>query len=210
MPASKRFISFEGTEGSGKSTQASLLAEYLRKKGYDVILTAEPGGTRIGKKIRELLLEPENHMDPLTELLLYYADRAQHIREVIEPALERGSFVITDRFADSTVAYQGFARGVDLNIINPLNEMVVRHSKPSLTFLLDIDAEEGLRRNRQAQKEDRFELEAIEFHNRVRSGYLEIAEDDPARVRVIDASAGKEDITMKIIEIVEKIWPSKT
>ncbi|MDO8281941.1 MAG: dTMP kinase [Thermodesulfovibrionia bacterium] len=210
MSASKKFISFEGTEGSGKSTQASLLAEHLRKQGHDVILTAEPGGTRIGQKIRKLLLEPENHMDPLTELLLYYADRAQHIREVIDPALEKGSFVITDRFADSTVAYQGFARGVDLNIINPLNQMVVGHSKPSLTFILDIDVEEGLRRNRQAQKEDRFELEAIEFHNRVRSGYLEIAEDEPERVRVIDASSGQEDIRMKIIEIVEKIWPSKT
>lgn len=210
MSEIKKFISFEGTEGSGKSTQASLLAEYLRKHGHDVVLTAEPGGTRIGQKIRKLLLDPENHMDPLTELLLYYADRAQHIREVIDPALEKGSFVITDRYADSTVAYQGFARGLDLNIINPLNELVVRHSKPSLTLILDIDAEEGLRRNRQAQKEDRFELEAVEFHNRVRSGYQEIAEDHPERVSVIDASSGQEDIAVKIIDIVEKIWPSKT
>lgn len=206
MSASNRFISFEGTEGTGKSTQVSLLAKHLKSKEYDVLSTAEPGGTRIGQQIRELLLEPANHMDPLTELLLYHADRVQHIREVIDPALEKGYFVITDRFADSTVAYQGYARGLDLKIISTLNEMVVRESKPSLTFVLDIDVEEGLRRNRQARKEDRFELETVEFHNRVRNGYMQIAESDPERVKIIDASGSVVEISKQIIGIVEEKW----
>ncbi len=207
MSAGNRFISFEGTEGSGKSTQASLLAEHLRKKGKDVLLTAEPGGTGIGKKIRELLLEPENHMDPLAELLLYYADRAQHIKEKINPALADGYFVITDRFTDSTIAYQGYARGLDLSIINALNTVVVGTSIPSLTLFLDINVEEGLRRNREAQKEDRFELEAVEFHNSVRDGFITIAETEPERVKIINASLDKLSINRQIIEIVEKIWP---
>jgi dTMP kinase len=206
MPASNRFISFEGTEGTGKSTQVSMLTEYLKDKGLDVVTTAEPGGTVTGQKIRKLLLEPDSDIDPLAELLLYYADRAQHIREVIDPALDKGSIVITDRFTDSTVAYQGYARGLDLNIIKTLNNLVVGTTNPSLTLILDIDIEEGLRRNREAQKEDRFELETIEFHNRVRNGYIQIAEDDPGRVKVIDASGSPEDVSKKILETVEGKW----
>lgn len=202
----KRFISFEGIEGSGKTTQARLLADYLRGKGHAVVTTEEPGGTRMGLKIRELLLDPQNHMDPLTELLLYYSSRAQHVREVIYPSLLQDSIVITDRFTDSTVAYQGYARGIDLSIINTLNEIVVPDLKPFITFLLDIDVEEGLRRNRRARKEDRFELETIEFHNRVRSGYLKIAEEEPERVKLIDASRSAEEINREIIEIVEESW----
>ena len=124
MSRAKGFISFEGIEGSGKSTQAKRLAGYFRAKGQKVIDTVEPGGTNIGQKIRELLLEPGNHMEPLTELLLYYASRAQHVREVIYPAILDDTIVITDRFSDSTVAYQGYARGIDLKLLSILNEIV--------------------------------------------------------------------------------------
>ncbi len=206
MPGVREFISFEGIEGSGKSTQVRLLAEYLRARGYDVLETAEPGGTRIGDKIRKLLLEPQNHMDPLAELLLYYSSRAQHVREVIEPAIRRDTVVITDRFTDSTVAYQGYARGIDLSIINTLNEIVAPGMKPFLTFLLDLDVEEGLRRNRHAKKEDRFELETVEFHNRVRKGFLEIAGREPERVKIIDASQNAEEVGMEIRKIMGELW----
>lgn len=206
MSRVKRLISFEGIEGSGKSTQVKLLGDYLATKGHKVLTTFEPGGTRIGAKIRELLLEPQNHMDPLTELILYYASRAQHAREVIYPAILRNTVVITDRFTDSTVAYQGYARGLDLSIIHALDEIVVPDLKPFLTFLLDLDVEEGLRRNRHAQKEDRFELETIEFHARVRQGFIQIAAEEPERIKVIDASRSTEDVSREVIRIIEESW----
>ena len=206
MSRAKGFISFEGIEGSGKTTQVKALAEHLRAKGHNVVETVEPGGTKIGNKIRQLLLEPGNHMDPMAELLLYYSSRAQHVREVIYPAILENSIVITDRFIDSTVAYQGYARGIDLGLINTLNDIVVPDMKPFLTFLLDMDVEEGLRRNRQAQKEDRFELETVEFHNRVRKGFHQIAAEEPERIKIVDASVSAEDISRKVIEILEKSW----
>jgi dTMP kinase len=206
MSRAKRFISFEGIEGSGKSTQTKLLAGYLRSRGHTVLETVEPGGTKIGNKIRKLLLEPQNHMDPLAELLLYYSSRAQLVREVIYPAILRNDIVITDRFTDSTIAYQGYARGVDLTIINALNEIVVSDMKPFLTILLDLDVEAGLRRNRNAQKEDRFELETIEFHHRVRKGFLKIAEEEPERIRVVDASGSAEEINREVVKIVDGLW----
>lgn len=206
MSRVKGFISFEGIEGSGKSTQVKHLAEHLRAKGHTVIETVEPGGTKIGNKIRELLLEPENHMDPMAELLLYYSSRAQHVQEIIYPAIQENSIVITDRFVDSTVAYQGYARGLDLGLINKLNELVVPDMKPFLTFLLDLDVEEGLRRNRQARKEDRFELETVEFHNRVRKGFHNIAAEEPERIKIIDASVSTEEVSRKVIETLEEAW----
>jgi dTMP kinase len=206
MSRVKGLISFEGIEGSGKSTQAKILAEHLRAKGHDVLETAEPGGTRIGNEIRKLLLEPENHMDPLAELLLYYASRAQHVKEVISPAILGNRIVITDRFTDSTVAYQGYARDIDLSIINILNEIVVPDMKPFLTFMLDLDVEEGLRRNRQARKEDRFELETVEFHNRVRKGFHQIAAQEPERIKIIDASQSTGKVSRDIINIIEEVW----
>lgn len=206
MSRAKGFISFEGIEGSGKSTQVKALAEHLRAKGHTVVETVEPGGTKIGDKIRELLLEPENHMDPMAELLLYYSSRAQHVREVIYPAILDNSIVITDRFVDSTVAYQGYARGIDLGLINKLNEIVVPDMKPFLTFLLDMDVEEGLRRNRQAQKEDRFELETVEFHKRVRKGFHQIAAEEPERIKIVDASMSAEEVSRKVLEILEESW----
>ncbi len=206
MSRVKGFISFEGSEGSGKSTHAKLLAAYLRAQGHNVLETAEPGGTNIGNKIRGLLLDPENDMDPLTELLLYYSARAQHVREIIYPALLQNTVVITDRFTDSTAAYQGYARGIDLSIIETLNDIVVPDLKPSLTILLDLDVEEGLRRNRTAQKIDRFEQETIDFHGRVRQGFHQIAREEPERVRLVDASRDKEEISREIIKIVEESW----
>jgi dTMP kinase len=206
MSRTKGFISFEGIEGSGKSTQVKILAEHLRARGHMVIETVEPGATRIGHKIRKLLLEPDNHMDPLAELLLYYADRAQHVREVIYPALLDNSIVITDRFTDSTLAYQGYARGVDMSVINTLNEIVVSDMKPSLTIILDLDVEEGLNRNRAARKDDRFEQETIDFHNRVRQGFHQIAREEPERIKVIDGSRNKETVSREIIKCVEEAW----
>jgi dTMP kinase len=206
MSRAKGFISFEGIEGSGKSTQAKRLASYFRSKEQRVIDTVEPGGTNIGQKIRELLLEPENHMEPLTELLLYYASRAQHVREVIYPAILDDTIVITDRFSDSTVAYQGYARGIDLKLLSRLNEIVNPDLKPFLTFMLDLDVEEGLKRNRKASKEDRFELETVEFHKRVRKGFLQIASEEPERVKVIDASRNPDEISEEIIKIIEEQW----
>ncbi len=200
------FISLEGIEGSGKSTQAKLIADYFKSKGRDVLLTEEPGGSKIGLKIRSILLDTKNHMDPLTELLLYSSSRAQHLREVIYPALTKDIIVISDRFTDSTTAYQGYARGVDLSTIKILNEIVAHDLKPFLTFLLDTDVEKGLRRNRDAKKEDRFELETVEFHNRVRKGYLQIADEEPVRIKVIDASGSIEGINKKIVRILETLW----
>jgi len=204
MQKTKGFISFEGIEGAGKSTQARLLGDYLRAKGFNVLITEEPGGTKIGLKIREILLDPHNSMNPLTELLLYSAVRAEHVREVIYPALMRGTIVITDRFSDSTLAYQGYGRGIDLGVIKTINEIVAL--KPFVSFLLDTDALEGLRRNATARKVNRFELETIEFHNRVREGYLQIAREEPDRVKIIDASGGIEEVNKKIIEVLETLW----
>ncbi len=202
------FVSFEGIEGSGKSTQARLLYEYLSKKGYTVILTGEPGGTEIGLKIRELLLSVEHKgMVPITELLLYNASRVEHIKEIILPAINRGAIVITDRFSDSTVAYQGYGSGIDFNLIGSIERAVTGGLRPDITILLDLDVEVGLKRNRGINKTDRLELEDIEFHKKVRSGYLEIAAKEPERIKVIDASQNIEVIHNRIVGIVaDFIW----
>ncbi len=141
IQGSKGFISLEGIEGSGKSTQVKLLSDYLKIKGYNVLTTEEPGGTKISLKIRDILLAPENHMDPMTELLLYSSSRAQLVREVIYPALARNIIVVTDRFFDSTTAYQGYARGIDITILKILHGIVASDLKPFMTFLLDMDVE---------------------------------------------------------------------
>ncbi|HCC68756.1 MAG TPA: dTMP kinase [Nitrospiraceae bacterium] len=204
------FISFEGIEGSGKSTQAKLLAQYLRRNGYGVLTTEEPGGTEIGHKIRAILLDTAHkHMSPLTELLLYNASRAQHIKEVIEPALAKGIIVITDRFFDSTVAYQGYGRGINPALIKAIDKVSTHNLKPDITFLLDLNVEEGLKRNMGARKEDRFEAEDIEFHKKVRQGYMKIAREEPDRVQIIDAYGSRQTVHERIKEKIKKIWLSE-
>ncbi len=197
------FISFEGIDGTGKSTQARLISEYLKGRGLSVTLTEEPGGTLISLKIRELLLSLDSRgMDPVTELLLYNASRVQLIHEVITPALERGDIVITDRFSDSTVAYQGYGRGIDLGLINSLDRISTGGLRPDITILLDTDVETGLRRNRAVNKRDRLELEAISFHEKVRRGFIEIAEKEPERVKLVNSADKIENINKKIADIV--------
>jgi dTMP kinase len=204
------FISFEGIEGTGKSTQAKLLAEYLRGKGHRVTQTMEPGGTRISLKIRELLLSPDSkEMEHITELLLYNAARVQHIKQVIEPALERGEIVITDRFSDSTVAYQGYARGLDLKLIDSLDVIATNKLRPNITILLDIDVKTGLVRNKALNKRDRLELEDISFHERVRKGFIRIAAMEPARIKVIDCSESLAGVHQKVIKILSELLENR-
>ena len=197
-------ISLEGIEGSGKTTQSRMLAEHLRRAGHQVVETVEPGGTRIGLKVRELLLEPEHtEMHHLTELLLYNAARVQHLQEVILPAIERGEIVVTDRFSDSTMAYQGFGRGIDPQLIASIDSIATGGLKPDLTLLLDTDVESGLSRNRSAQKVDRFELEEVAFHERVRKGFIQIATHEPGRVRIIDCGEGIGRVHQEVVKNVD-------
>lgn len=206
------FISFEGIEGSGKSTQGKLLHDFLENKGADVLLTEEPGGTLIGTQIRTILLAVEHRgMSPLAELLLYNASRAQHVQEIIMPALTRGAIVITDRFTDSTFAYQGYGRGLDLQMIDSLDLIATGRLRPDITLLLDLDVRTGLQRNRGIQKTDRLELEAISFHERVRNGYHKIAADNPARIKLIQTTAGIDETHKRIIGLISEAfgisWP---
>lgn len=196
------FITLEGIEGSGKSTQIPRIAEHLEKLGHTCLVTKEPGGTGAGEQIRAILLDPGNTtLDAMAELLLYEADRAQHVGSVIRPALKAGKTVICDRFADSTIVYQGAARGIPADLIENINKMVFGDLKPDLTFLLDLSPELGLSRAwRQIETglrnrgESRFERERIRFHEKVRQGYLALAEKEPGRIIVIDASRGQEDV----------------
>lgn len=188
-------ISFEGIEGCGKSTQIVLLAERLRDAGKEVVVSREPGATPLGSKLRKLLLDPAYSPDALTELLLYLADRREHRRLVIAPALQRGALVLVDRYVDSTWVYQGFARdGVESSLIEKLNHLAVGDNWPELTFVLDCPAPAGLARARERNREtgaegvaDRFEQRHLDFHERVRQGFLVLAEAAKERFRVIDA-----------------------
>ena len=189
------FITLEGIEGCGKSTQAAMLVSYLKGRGFGVTHTREPGGTAIGRRIRAILLDPESSgITGTTELLLYSADRAQHMAEIIEPALAGGDVVVCDRFTDATLAYQGFGRGLDKGPIAELNGLATHGRKPRLTLLLDLPVEDGLGRAIGRNDKDgiyheaRFELEAYTFHEKVRQGYLDIAAAEPGRVKVVDAA----------------------
>ncbi len=190
-------VSFEGIEGSGKSTQIARLAEFLEETGSRVLTTREPGATALGRELRRLLLDPAHDPDALTELLLYLADRRDHLRRIVLPALERGEVVLVDRYIDSTWAYQGFAGGdpeITTGLVEKLNRLVVGECRPQLTFLLDCPVDVGLgrarRRNREIAAEgvaDRFEQRREEFHERVRAAFLELAAREADRFRVIDA-----------------------
>jgi dTMP kinase len=178
-------ITLEGIEGSGKTSHTKLLGKFLIRKGFPVVLTHEPGATQIGKKLRTLLLKGDSFQDPLTELFLFLADRREHYLQIIKKALEEGKIVLCDRFVDSTLAYQGYGRGIDLKFILDLNERILEGTWPDFTILLDCPVEEGLKRT---EKKDRLSQETLEFHQRVRYGYLELSKRYPERIRVVNSS----------------------
>lgn len=198
------FISFEGGDGSGKSTQINKLKGYFEDKGYDVVLTREPGGTEIGEKIRSVILDPENkEMAGMTEAMLYAASRAQHVEQVIKPALEEGRIVICDRFVDSSIAYQGYGRGLGISV-SIINEYAVGRYMPDMTFLLKLKPDAGSLRIKNRQK-DRIELEAEEFHKKVYDGYEELQKKFPDRIVGIDASGSIEEIHEQITSHIERL-----
>lgn len=204
------FITIEGIEGTGKSTQVKLLSDALRGKGYSVIQTEEPGGTAISIRIRELLLSLESQgIQPVTELLLYNASRVQHVQEVIMPAMQRGDIVITDRFSDSTVAYQGYGRGIPLEIIEAIDRIATGGLKPDITILIDLDVRTGLARNREADKIDRLEREDISFHEKVRKGFLTLAEHEKERFVKIDGSADIDTIHTRIADSISTFFTAR-
>jgi dTMP kinase len=208
-----RFITFEGGDGTGKTTQIRALEASLREQKRSCVISCEPGGTRLGQTIRKILLEV--HPQPLAtnaELFLYLADRAQHVQEIILPALARGEFVLCDRYTDSTIAYQGYGRGLDLKFLRAQNAIATGGLQPDLTFLLDCASEVALLRamqrhigpTGQAAPADRFESEQVEFHQRVRAGFLELAHAEPKRFRVIDATQSPQEIASAIRATIER------
>jgi dTMP kinase len=205
------FISFEGPDGSGKTTQARLLVEWLRQQGYPVVLTREPGGTDIGEQIRLVLHDPHNtEMDARTEILLYSASRAQLVAQCIQPALEAGHIVVSDRYADSTLAYQGYGRGLDLEVLRAITAFATRGVLPDLTLYLDVAPEEGLQRRRAEGGEwNRLDAEASDFHRRVRAGYLELASSDPQRWVIVDAARPVEEVQAQIRQVVGAMLDQK-
>ena len=205
-----QFITFEGGEGAGKTTQINRLAQSLTAQGKKVATTREPGGTPEAEKIRDLLVQRDTgQWSPLSETLLLFAARTLHVERVIKPNLNDGKIVISDRFTDSTVAYQGYGHGLDLDIISGLKKTVLNDLEPNLTFILDIDAESGLTRSERRlasealaikQKEDRFENLELDFHDKLRNGFLKIAKDNPNRCEVIDATQEIDAIAEQILE----------
>ncbi|HOD50840.1 MAG TPA: dTMP kinase [Candidatus Hydrogenedentes bacterium] len=200
------FITLEGVEGCGKTTQMSMLRDRLEADGHRVLLTREPGGTPIAEAVRDILLDPANTaLSPVAELLLYEAARAQHVAERIKPALDNGIIVICDRFADSTTAYQGAGRVLPLDTVLALHRVATGTVWPDLTIVLDIPAEAGLKRAAAARDRDRIEREPLAFHQRVRAEFLRIAEAEPERVKVVDASQPLETVAEAIYAHVSKV-----
>jgi dTMP kinase len=206
------FISLEGIEGSGKSTQIAHIRDHLTQNGYDCLTTREPGGTAIGLGIRALLLDPEvAGMDPRTELLLYMADRAQHLKDVVRPALAAGKIVICDRYCDATMVYQGEARGLGRALVADLHRLTFDDLKPDMTFLLDLPPEVGLGRawgqiadGGRISTETRFEMEKLPFHAAVRAGYLALARSEPERFCVVDATQTEMQVRQELIEALNR------
>jgi len=201
------FITFEGLDGSGKTTQIKLLEEYIKSKGYEVVLTREPGGTDISEQIRTLILDTANtRMAPITEMMLYSAARAQLVAEVIKPAISNGKVVLCDRFVDSSYVYQGFGRGIDLKIVHDVNKIALNGIEPDITFFFDIDPQNSLKRRFNATAGDRIESESIEFHTKVYNGYKKLSELYPERIKVIDCMRSIDEIfadLKKWIDIME-------
>lgn len=206
------FITFEGIEGSGKSTQLRQLEAALRARGRQLVVTKEPGGTPLADRIRELLLDSSSVIDPVAEVLLFAASRRQHVFEVIRPALERGAVVLCDRFTDSTLAYQGFGRLIDLDRLRELNAWATGGLLPELVIIFDLPEQTGLSRARQRnsgadQDEGRFEAEDLRFHRRIREGYLALAVAEPGRYAVLDGSGGVEDVHARLIALLSERAP---
>ncbi|QUI21070.1 dTMP kinase [Vallitalea pronyensis] len=199
------FITIEGADGSGKSTQIERLRRYLEDKQYEVVLTREPGGTVISEAIRHIVLNKDYmEMSDTTEALLYAASRAQHVEQFIKPLLSQGKVVICDRFVDSSVIYQGYARGLGMDDIEEINRYATGGLQPDLTILLDIDAEEGLKRKKDQQELDRLELQKFEFHKKVSQGYKKLAQKHPERIYAIDGLLPVELIHEEVVNVIEK------
>lgn len=202
------FVTLEGPDGSGKSTQGRLLAAWLREQAIPLVVTREPGGTRIGEKVRDVLHDRQHlEMAAHAEILLYSASRAQLVAEVICPALAAGQVVLCDRYADSTYAYQGYGRGLDLADLRAITEFATQGLTPDLTLYFDLPPEVGLQRREQAGQEmNRLDLEALDFHRRVRTGYRELMARDPARWRVVDATRSIAEVQATVRELFQERW----
>ena len=199
-------ITFEGIEGCGKSTQVGLLYNYLKEKGYGVIKTREPGGTAFGEALRRVFLQQNLKVFPLSELLIFMAMRAQHVEEVIMPALQDRKIVLCDRFVDASYAYQGYGRGIDLSIIETLNRLVTKGVRPDLTVLLNCSVAVGLKRkSKHASSLDRFENEEMAFHRKIEKAYIKLSKEDPERFIVVDGKLGIEDVHRIIREKIEQL-----
>jgi dTMP kinase len=200
------FITFEGIDGSGKSTQLRLLANFLKLKGCDALLTREPGGTPVGNRLRAALLDAHEEVDPLAELLVFAADRAQHVRRVLRPALDEGRVVFSDRYADATAAYQGAGRGFSPELISEIIQLATGGLKPDLTLLFDLSVDESnvrtRRRSNEKQRGDRLDAEAEDFHIRVRDAYLHLAHAEPERIKVVETNRPLEETHERVKEIV--------
>ena len=201
-----KFITFEGIDGSGKSTQLRMLTGALRERGVDLITSQEPGGTPLGRRLRDAFLETEENVAPMAELLLFAADRAQHVEFLIKPALADGRVVISDRYADATFAYQGAGRGFDEKTVNKVIKLATGGLKPDLTLFFDIPIETALKRmnarGEAGEKSNRMDFETVEFYERVRGAYLGIADREPKRFQVVDASGSVDEIQRHVLEIV--------
>ena len=205
------FVTFEGIEGSGKSTALRLLADYLKEHGHDPVITREPGGSTLGRSLRPILLDARTRgLSSRAELHLFLADRAQHVAEIIRPALEAGQTVLCDRFSDSTLAYQGHGRGHDVERLRRINAQATGGLSPDLTLLLDLAVSEGLERAGERNRaegtvlsEGRFDAESLDFHERVRAGYLALAAAEPERIVVIDAAQPPEDVLLQCLSALE-------
>ena len=200
-----KFITFEGSEGSGKSTQSGLLCDYLRDRKIPFVHTREPGGTMVGEKVRKILLNPANHsIVDRCELFLYLSSRAQLISEIIKPALSERKIVISDRFSDATLAYQGYGGGLDISLIKRLNSFVTENIQPDLTLFLDIGVRKGLARSQRGKPADRIEERGISYHQRVKRGYLELVRSFPERIKVIKINKDINKTQREIRKIVEE------
>ena len=196
------FITFEGADGFGKTTQLNLLKDYLTKKHFDVVLTREPGGKGLGEKIREILLNYDGEVSNRCESFLFLADRAQNVDVIVNPAIKQGKIVLCDRHTDSSVAYQGYGRGLDIEQIKTLNNLATGGKQPDLTLVFDVDIETSMKRV--GNQKDRMESSGIEFFNRVRNGYLELAKQEPDRIKVIDSTKSIEDVHKQVLDIINK------